>query len=202
MLTVAITGTIASGKSTTAQMFAAAGIPVFSADAAVHALYEGSAVGPIGEAFPGVVVDGVVDRGRLGRVLRNDPAAMTRLEAIVHPMVKAEEQAFLDRARADGKAIAVVEHPLVFEQGDDDRFDAVIVTTAPEGMRRERALSRPRMTPDLYDYLTARQLPDEEKRRRADFVVDTGPGMDAAQSAVRHILAALSDYPGAATRSD
>ncbi|MGV8840468.1 MAG: dephospho-CoA kinase [Bauldia sp.] len=191
MIVVGLTGTIASGKSTTAAMFADQGIPVFSADEAVHLLYAGRAAPLVEAAFPGVIADGSVDRSRLAARLSADPGAVATLESIVHPLVREAEDAFRAAAAAAGCEIAVVEIPLLFETDAARRFDRIVVTTAPEEVRRSRALARGRMTSEVYDLLAARQLPDEEKRRRADFVVDTGPGLDAARSAVGNIIAAL-----------
>ncbi|MCW5712910.1 MAG: dephospho-CoA kinase [Bauldia sp.] len=197
MIVVGLTGTIASGKSTTAEMFADNGIPVFSADEAVHLLYSGRAVAPIAAAFPDAVRDGKVERQRLAAILAADPGAVARLEAIVHPLVREEEEAFRKAAAAAGCEIVVVEIPLLFETDAARRFDRIVVTTAPDDVRRARALARARMTPEVYDLLTARQLSDPEKRRRADFVVDTGAGPDAARAAVGDIIAALaSSGPG------
>lgn len=197
MIVVGLTGTIASGKSTTAGMFADHGIPVFSADEAVHLLYGGRAVAPVAAAFPDAVRDGKVDRSRLAAILAAEPAAVARLEAIVHPLVREEEQAFRAAAEAAGCEIAVVEIPLLFETDASRRFDRVVVTTASPEIRRARALSRARMTPEVYELLSARQLSDADKRLRADFVVDTGDGPDAARAAVGNIIAALvSGGPG------
>lgn len=192
MIAIGLTGTIASGKSTTAEMFADHGIPVFSADEAVHLLYGGRAVAPMAAEFPDAVRDGKVDRLRLGAILAADPGAMRRLEAIVHPLVRAEEDAFRAAAEASGCEMAVMEIPLLFETDAARRYDRIVVTTAPAAVRRARALARARMTPEVYDVLTARQLSDEEKRSRADFVVDTGAGPDAARAAVGDIIAALA----------
>ncbi|MGD9740575.1 MAG: dephospho-CoA kinase [Bauldia sp.] len=192
MRVIGITGTIASGKSTTAAMFGDEGVPVFSADATVHDLYRRKAVPAVGELFPSAVVDGEVDRRRLGTLLAADPSLVPRLEAIIHPLVRAEEEAFIARARAEGHPAVVIEHPLIFEKGERQRFDIVVATTAPAALREERALARPGMTRETYRLLSGRQLPDEEKQARADFVVDTGSGMDAARAAVRHILGRLA----------
>lgn len=192
MLVVGITGTIASGKSTTAAMFADEGVPVFSADATVHELYRGKAVKAVGDLFPAVIVDGAVDRRRLASVLAADPSLVARLEAVIHPLVREEEEAFVERSRRDGHRMIVIEHPLIFEKGERRRFDVVITTTAPAQLREERALTRSGMTEETFRLLSERQLPDEEKKARADFVVDTGLGMDAARASVRHILDRLA----------
>jgi dephospho-CoA kinase len=196
MIVLGLTGAIASGKSTTAAMFAEAGVPVFSADAAVHQLYRGSAAALVEEAFPGIVVDGVVDRRRLAAAVARSEGGIERLEALIHPLVRREEASFLGRSAAAGHPLVVVEIPLLFETGAESVFDRIVVTTAPPDVRRQRALSRPSMTPELYSLLSSRQLTDEEKRRRADYVVDTGPGLDAARRSVTQILAELGFKPG------
>ena len=198
MLKIGLTGALASGKSTTAQMFAELGVPVFSADAAVHALYRGRAVPLVAAAFPGMVKDNEVDRSALAASVRDDPAALARLEGIVHPLVEEEEARFLARAASEGHRITLSDIPLLFETGADRRYDLTVTVTAPEEMRRSRALERAEMTDALYKSLLARQMPDEEKRRRAHFVIDTGRGMDAARRAVADILRAVT--PMAALR--
>ncbi len=187
-----LTGSLASGKSTTTAMFAKAGVAVFSADDAVHALYRGRAVPLIEAAFPGTVKNGEVDRARLAERVTRDPAALTRLEAIIHPLVRAEEERFLDESRAAGRRLALCDNPLLFETDAAARYDAVIVVTASESVRRARALARFGMTAERYEALAGRQMPDEEKRRRAHFVIDTDAGMDAAHRAVTDILRALA----------
>lgn len=188
MKILGLTGTIASGKTSTAAIFAEAGVPVFSADAAVHQLYAGPAAPAVGAAFPGTVSDGRVDRARLAAVLRERPERLGELEAIIHPLVQAAEDSFLARAREEGHRVAVLEIPLLYENGIDRRVDKVIVTTAPEAVRRQRALARPGADPATYAVLAKRQLSDSEKRRRADFVVDTAEGPAAARRAVHAIL--------------
>ena len=190
MIVLGLTGSIGMGKSTTTAMFAAQGAVVWNADDAVHALYApgGAAVGPIGEAFPGAVVDGAVDRGRLAEALGRDETAFRRLEAIVHPLVAAGRQADLEAARASGVRLAVLDIPLLFETDGDRAVDAVVVVTAPAGVQRDRVLSRPGMTVERFEAILARQTPDAEKRRRADFVVDTGAGLDAARARVAEIV--------------
>ncbi|RTL99056.1 dephospho-CoA kinase [Ancylobacter aquaticus] len=183
-----LTGSIGMGKSTTAQIFRELGVPVHDADAAVHALYGAEGVAPVEAAFPGVVVDGRVDRARLGaRVFGNDEA-MKRLEAIVHPLVRAREKAFLDRAAEAGEPIAVLDIPLLYETGAQDRVDAVLVVTAPEEVQRARVMARPGMSEETFAAILARQMPDAEKRRRADFVLDTSQGLDPARAAVAELL--------------
>ncbi|AJY47937.1 dephospho-CoA kinase [Martelella endophytica] len=177
------------GKSTTAGFFAAAGIPVHDADAAVHALYRGRAVAPVEAAFPGVTVDGAIDRARLSRALSGKPENFRRLEAIVHPLVFEERQSFLEKAAADGADIAVLDTPLLFETGSEKDVDIVVVVTCDPAIQRERVLSRPEMTVEKFEGILKRQLPDGEKRARADYIVDTGHGLDDARQAVFAIIA-------------
>ena len=201
MIVLGLTGAIASGKSTTAAMLAERGIPVFSADDAVHDLYRGPAVASVGKAFPGTVKNGAVDRRILGEALARDPAAIARLEALIHPLVGRAERRFIKEAKAAGQKMVVLDYPLLFETGADKRVDHIIVTTAPAPVRRERALSRPRMSPKMYRLLSARQLTDREKRARADYVVDTGRGLDAARDQLDHILGELAALPIARRRA-
>ncbi len=183
-----LTGSIGMGKSTTAQIFREAGVPVHDADAAVHALYGAEGAAPVEAAFPGVVVDGRVDRALLGaRVFGNDEA-MKRLEAIVHPLVRAREKAFLDQAAEAGEPIAVLDIPLLYETGAQGRVDAVLVVTAPEEVQRARVMARPGMSDETFAAILARQMPDAEKRRRADFVLDTSQGLDPARAVVAELL--------------
>jgi dephospho-CoA kinase len=195
MLVLGLTGSIGMGKSTTAKLFADAGVPVYDADATVHKIYEGEAAPVIEAAFPGTTTNGKVDRASLSAKVVHDPAAMKRLEQIVHPMLRAHHQQFLDDAEASGAPIAVVDVPLLFETGGETRVDAVVVvTTAPE-VQRERILARDNMTPDKLDAILARQMPDAEKRRRADFVVDTSHGLDPVRQRIREILEAAAKMP-------
>ena len=195
MIVLGLTGSIGMGKTATAALFAEEGARVHDADATVHALYArgGTAVGPIAAAFPEAVSSGEVDRWTLGRLVAGDPEALRRLEAIVHPLVAAEREVFLAQARADGVAVAVLDAPLLFESGQADGVDAVVVASAPEAVQRERVLARPEMTPEKLEGLLARQLPDADKRARADFVVDTGQGLDVARDQVRDILRTVID---------
>ena len=190
MILLGLTGSIGMGKSTTTAMFAAHGALVWNADDAVHALYApgGAAVGPIGEAFPGVVADGAVDRVRLAEALGRDDTAFRRLEAIVHPLVARGRLADLEAARAAGIALAVLDIPLLFETGGDRAVDAVVVVTADAETQRRRVLARPGMTAERFEAILARQIPDADKRRRADFVVDTGRGLDVARARVAEIV--------------
>lgn len=183
-----LTGSIGMGKSTTAQIFRELGVPVHDADAAVHALYGAEGVAPVEAAFPGVTVAGRIDRTLLGHRVLADGAAMKRLEAIVHPLVQAREKAFLDRVAAAGVPIAVLDIPLLYESGPEERTDAVVVVTAPESVQRARVLARPGMTEAKFAAILARQMPDSEKRRRADYVIDTGHGLDHARAAVAALL--------------
>jgi dephospho-CoA kinase len=195
MLLIGLTGSIGMGKSTTAKMFREAGIPVYDADAAVHDLYDtgGAAVGPVGEAFPGVVKDGKVDREALRQAVLGKPDELKRLNAIVHPLVGQDRAGFFQQATADGAEMVVLDIPLLFETGGDANMDAVVVVTAPAEMQRERVLARPGMTPERLDAILAQQMADAEKRARAHFVVDTSGGLEAAREQVQAIVAALRD---------
>jgi dephospho-CoA kinase len=188
VIVIGLTGSAAMGKSATAKMFADEGVPVFDADAAVHRLYEGAAVAPVEAAFPGVTVNGRIDRERLAAKVLNNPEALKQLETIVHPLVRAVQDEFRRQAEASGAAIAVLDIPLLFETGGDRRTDAVVVVSAPADVQRARLMERPAMTVEKTDALLARQMPDAEKRRRADFVVDTSRGFDTARAEVRKIL--------------
>lgn len=188
MIKIGLTGSIGMGKSTTAQMFAAHGIPVHDADAAVHRLYEGSAVPLISDAFPGTVVDGKVDRTLLSKQVLGNPEAMKRLEEIVHPLVHEEERTFLDLARLDGHTMVLLDIPLLFETGAEDRVDVIVVVTADADIQSERVLSRPGMTPERFEAILKKQVPDAEKREKADFLIDTGLGFEAAEQRVAAIL--------------
>lgn len=192
MLRIGLTGSIGMGKSTTAAMFAERGVPVHDADAAVHRLYKGEAAAPIEAAFPGVTVDGVVDRARLAERVVGDADALAQLESIVHPLVRESQRAFLAKAEGEGHRIAVVDVPLLFETGGTGRFDAIVVVSAADEIQRARVMKRPGMTEEKLDALLARQVPDAEKRRRAHFVVDSGRGFEAAGRQVDAILRALA----------
>ena len=193
MKVVGLTGSIGMGKSTTAALFAAEGVPVYDADAAVHALYGkgGAAVAPVGEAFPGVVRDGAIDREALSAQVLGRPEALKTLEAIVHPLVNATRAEFFGAAAEKAADLVVLDIPLLFETGGDKRVDAVVVVTAPAEVQRARVMERPGMTAEKLAAILARQTPDEEKRRRADFVIDTGHGLDSAREQVRQVIAAL-----------
>jgi|SRR5579859_4296605 len=189
MIILGLTGSIGMGKSTTAKLFAEAGVPVYDADAAVHRLYEGDAAPAIEAAFPGTTVDGKVDRNRLSARVVHDPAAMKRLEQIVHPMLGASRQKFLREAEQSGAPVAVVDVPLLFETGGEQRVDAVVVVTTTTEIQRQRILERPNMTDAKLDAILARQMPDAEKRKRAHFLVDTSHGLDPVRARIRDILA-------------
>jgi dephospho-CoA kinase len=194
MFVLGLTGSIAMGKSTTANLFADAGVPVYDADAAVHRLYEGEAVAAIETAFPGTTSAGKVDRAALGRRVVGDAPALRILEAIVHPLVREAEKRFLADAEAAGAKVAVLDIPLLFETGGEARVDAVVVVSAPARVQRARALERG-ISEAQFEALLARQMPDAEKRRRADFVVDTSQGIKAARAQVMNILAAVARMP-------
>jgi dephospho-CoA kinase len=195
MIILGLTGSIGMGKSTTAKLFAEAGVPVYDADATVHILYEGEAASAIEAAFPGTTVDGKVDRNRLSAQVVHDSAAIKRLEQIVHPMLGASRQKFLDDVEQSGAPVAVVDVPLLFETGGEKRVDAVVVVTTTPEIQRQRILARDNMTPEKLDAILARQLPDAEKRQRADFVVDTSHGLDPVRARIRDILAQAGKMP-------
>ena len=189
-----LTGSIGMGKSATADLFRKLGVPVHDADATVHRLYRGRAVPLIGKTFPGTVADGAVDRTKLGAAVLNSPERMKQLEAIVHPLVREEEENFL--ARVSALPIAVLDIPLLFETGGETRCDAALVVTAPAEVQRERVLARPGMTAEKFSAILAKQMPDANKRARAHFLVDTSRGFASAQAQVRSILACLAGRPG------
>lgn len=195
MIVLGLTGSIGMGKSTTANLFAEAGVPVYDADAAVHRLYESEAVAAIEAAFPGTTAGGKVDRVSLSARVVHDSAAMRKLEEIVHPMLGASRQKFLQDAEAAGAPVAVVDVPLLFETGGEKRVDAVVVVTTSPELQRERILTRPNMTEEKLDAILARQMPDTEKRKRAHFVVDTSHGLDPVRARIRDILAEAAKLP-------
>lgn len=192
MFILGLTGSIGMGKTTTSRLFAAHGVPVHDADATVHALYAGVAVEPVEAEFPGVAVDGRIDRTRLSARVLGDKAAIARLEAIVHPLVQAAEAAFLLQVGKAGAGMAVLDIPLLFETGGEQRCDAVAVVTAPADIQRERVLARPDMTRTRFEAILARQLPDAQKRRRAHFLIETHRGLAAASAQVDDLLRALA----------
>ena len=195
MFILGLTGSLGMGKSTTARFFAEEGVPVHDADAVVHRLYDGEAAAAIEAAFPGTTVGGKVDRDKLAARVLGDAAALKRLEAIVHPLVQEAERRLLAEAQARGETVAVLDIPLLFETGGQDRVDAVVVVSAPPEVQRSRALERPGMTVDKLDAILTKQMPDHEKQRRADFVVDTSRGFEAARAQVRAILDAVATMP-------
>jgi len=195
MIILGLTGSIGMGKSTTAKLFEEAGVPVYDADAAVHKIYEGEAAPAIEAAFPGTTADGKVDRNKLSTKVVHDPAAMKRLEQIVHPMLGASRQQFLHDAEQSGAPVAVVDIPLLFETGGEKRVDAVVVVTTTPEIQRQRILERDNMTGEKLDAILARQLPDAEKRKRADFVVDTSGGLNPVRARIRDILDQAAKMP-------
>lgn len=194
-LVVGLTGSIGMGKSETAKLFARLGIPVHDADAVVHSLYEagGAAVAPIASAFPGVVKEGRVDRAALAAQLGGDQSAFRRLEAIVHPLVRESERAFLQAATNRGDELAVLDIPLLLETGGDTRVDTIVVVSANPEAQRSRVLARTGMTPEKFAAILARQLPDVDKRAKADFVIETDKGLPQAFEDVKRVVAALRE---------
>jgi dephospho-CoA kinase len=195
MIILGLTGSIGMGKSTTAKLFAEAGVPVYDADATVHTLYEGEAAPAIEAAFPGTTANGKVDRNKLSALVVHDPVAMKRLEGIVHPMLGASRQKFLRDAEQSGAPVAVVDVPLLYETGGEKRVDAVVVVTTTPEIQHQRILARDNMTGEKLDAILARQLPDAEKRKRADFVVDTSHGLDPVRARIRDILVEAAKMP-------
>jgi dephospho-CoA kinase len=193
MIRIGLTGSIGMGKSTTAKLFAEAGIPVNDSDVVVHDLYQGEAVPLIEGAFPGAVRDGVVDRRELSRQLAAEPAGFKRLEAIVHPLVRKRERDFLEKEQRSGSDIVLLDIPLLFETGATDRVDIVVVVTCDPQIQRERVLARPGMTEEKFKMILGRQIPDAEKRTRADYIIDTGHGIESARAQVESILEELRD---------
>jgi dephospho-CoA kinase len=195
MRILGLTGSIGMGKSTTAKLFAEAGVPVYDADAAVHEIYEGEAAPAIEAAFPGTTVDGRVDRAKLSAKVVHDQAAIKQLEQIVHPMLGASRRKFLEEAERSGAPVVVMDIPLLFETGGEKRVDAVVVVSTDPATQRERILARGTMTSEALDGILARQLPDAEKRKRADFVVDTSHGLDPVRARISDILAEVVKMP-------
>jgi dephospho-CoA kinase len=195
MFILGLTGSLGMGKSTTAKFFAEEGVPVHDADAAVHRLYEGEAVPLIEAEFPGTTAAGKVDRDKLARRVLGDAAAIIKLEQIVHPLVHASEQRFLAEAERQGAKVAVLDIPLLFETGAEARCDAVVVVSAPAEAQRARAFERPGMSEAKLQAILAKQMPDAEKRARADFVVDSGQGYEHARAQVRDILKRVAKMP-------
>ncbi len=195
MVVIGLTGSLGMGKTTTLRFFAEAGVPVYDADETVHRLYGGEAAASIEAAFPGTTGEHGVDRAKLAQAVLGDAAALARLEGIVHPLVRREELRFLEAARKAGAPVVVLDIPLLFETGGDRRVDAVVVVSAPAEMQRARAFERPGMTEEKFRALLAKQLPDQEKRQRADFVVDTSQGHDYARAQVHAILHKAETLP-------
>jgi dephospho-CoA kinase len=198
MLIIGLTGSIGMGKSTVAHHLVGRGVPVLDSDATVHSLYEGEAVAPIEAAFPGTTSNGRVDRARLSAALMKSPGGFARLEALVHPLVRAAQWRFLQAEADKGAPIAVLDIPLLFETGGDELVDISLVVSAPEQIQAERVLSRPGMTPDKLAAIRARQLPDAEKRVRADYVIDTDQPIDDTLAAVDKLFETLQSRPGGA----
>lgn len=196
MIVIGLTGSIGMGKTTTAKLFAEEGVPVLDSDEVVHALYRAEAVGLIETAFPGTTVSGAVDRQKLGEVLRENPANFGKLEAIVHPLVRQKQEDFLAKAREEARQFALLDIPLLFETGAGERVDKIVVVSCAPDIQRQRVLSRPGMTEEKFEMILARQMPDAEKRQRADFVIDTGNGVEAARDQVRGILQRLAAGSG------
>ena len=196
MFILGLTGSIGMGKSTTANFFREAGVPVHDSDAVVHRLYEGEAVGPVEAAFPGVTVAGKIDRGKLAERLVGRPEAIRQLESIVHPLVRTVSERFIGENEARGARFIVLDIPLLFETGRDNKVDAVVVVSAPADVQRARVLKRPGMTAEKLDALLARQMSDAEKRARAHFVVDSSRSFDSARAQVHGILRAVASLPG------
>ncbi len=195
MFILGLTGSVGMGKTTTAQFFAEEGVPVHDADAVVHRLYDGEAVAAIEAAFPGTTEHGKVNRDKLGPRVLGNPDEMKRLESIVHPLVAQARDKFLADAERSGAAIAVLDVPLLYETGGEKRCDAVVVVTAPDAVQKARAFERPGMTEQKFQALLAKQMPDAEKRKRADFIVDSSKGFDAARAQVRDILKSAAKMP-------
>ncbi len=193
MIILGLTGSIGMGKSTTARMFAEEGVPVHDSDEAVHRLYAGPAAEIIGEAFPGTVVNGVVDRQRLSKLVLDNPQELRRLGELIHPLVRADADAFIERHRKEGARLVVLDIPLLFETGGTDRVDSILVVTASPEVQKQRVMARPGMTEEKFAAILANQVSDREKRRNADFVIDTSAGMEAARREVRGVIAKLRE---------
>ncbi|MFC5384566.1 dephospho-CoA kinase [Aquamicrobium segne] len=193
MIVLGLTGSIGMGKSTAGAMFREEGIAVHDADEAVHRLYAGVAAPLVEAEFPGSTINKIVDREVLGRMVLGDAAAIKRLEAIVHPLVQADADRFLQTQRGLSAKLAVLDIPLLFETGGSERVDKIIVVSAPAELQRERVLKRPGMTPEKFEAILARQMPDAQKRRLADYVLDTSQGFDTTRAHIRKIIAELSD---------
>ena len=193
MIKIGLTGSIGMGKSTTSDMFKSLGVPVISADEIVHELYSAEAAPLIEAAFPGTAPDGVVDRQILSEKLMAAPEGFARLEAIIHPLVRAREQSFLKEAAGRTEPMVVLDIPLLFETGTTDRVDVIVVVSCAPDIQRQRVMARPGMTAEKFEAILSRQTPDAEKRARADYIIDTGQGMETAQRQVADIVAKLSN---------
>ncbi|MCM2476678.1 dephospho-CoA kinase [Rhizobium sp. CG5] len=191
MIVVGLTGSIGMGKSTTAAMFAEQGIAVHDSDRTVHELYQDEAVEPMSQAFPEAVIGGVVDRSILSQTLAKNPANFETLELIVHPLVRARQQRFLAEQERLGADIVVLDIPLLFETGAQDRVDRIVVVSCEPDIQRTRVLQRAGMTEEKFNMILSRQVADADKRHMADFVIDTGQGMEAARRQVADIIATL-----------
>jgi dephospho-CoA kinase len=191
LIILGLTGSIGMGKSTTARMFVEEGIPVHDADEAVHRLYAGPAAQLIEEEFPGTVVNGAVDRKRLSAEVLGQPEKLHRLGTLIHPLVRADADAFVERHRRAGTRLIVLDIPLLFETGGTDRVDSILVVTASPDVQRQRVMGRPGMTEEKFAAILANQVADKDKRRNADFVIDTGAGMETARREVRRIISVL-----------
>ncbi len=191
MLKIGLTGSIGMGKSTTAKLFAEAGVAVNDSDAVVHDLYAGEAAPLVNAAFPGTMKNGVVDREQLGRQLARDPAGFKRLEEIVHPLVRKRESEFLARQKEVGADMVVLDIPLLFETGAEKRVDVIVVVSADPQIQRERVLARPNMTEEKFNMILSRQMSDAEKRRRADYIVDSSQAIETTREQVADIVADL-----------
>ena len=195
MIILGLTGSIGMGKSTTAKLFAEAGVPVYDADATVHHIYAGEAAPEVEAAFPGTTVNGKVDRAKLSARVVHDPAAMRQLEQIVHPMLVAHRQKFLEEAKRAGAPVVVMDVPLLLETGGEQAVDAVVVVTTSAENQRERIRARGTMGDDALEAILKRQMPDAEKRKRADYIVDTSHGLDPVRERIRDILADVAKMP-------
>ncbi|WLR92483.1 dephospho-CoA kinase [Shinella zoogloeoides] len=196
MIVLGLTGSIGTGKSTTAAMFHDLGVPVHDADATVHDLYRREAVAPVKARFPQAVRDGAIDRKALSAILAQSPERFGELETIIHPLVRAREMAFLDAERQNGSALVLLDIPLLYETGGEARVDKVVVVTCDPETQRRRVLARPGMTEEKFALILSRQMPDAEKRRRADFVIDTGKGLEAARKQVEEVIDILKGRGG------
>lgn len=199
MITIGLTGSIGMGKSTTSKLFEDEGVAVCDSDAVVHQLYLDEAVEPIEKAFPGVVENGEVNRKILGDLLRENPANFTVLEEIVHPLVRKRQAAFLQSSREAGFDFALLDIPLLFETGAENRVDAIVVVTCAPEIQKQRVMDRPGMTEEKLQMILARQMPDQEKRRRADYIIDTSNGIADARVQVKAILDKLKSDRGSET---